>query len=247
MFEAGELLASGREADIFEYRPGLVLRRSRSGHSQQIAARVMQYLGSFGYPVPTVLEVSDDGRDMVTERVDGTSMGDEMARHPWRLNRYADQLADLHQQLRGVPKPSWSADLPVRPGRRDGSAGPTDSQAASGHIDTLLHLDLHPLNVMMTSKGPVVIDWTNVSSGHWADDVAMSWLLMSSAEIPGRPPATWLMGALRRRFVERYLRTFDIDEVKSHLGSAADWKYRDPNMHPAELARIRELVVRASP
>ena len=31
--EPGPLLAAGREADIFEYGPGLVLRRSREGYS----------------------------------------------------------------------------------------------------------------------------------------------------------------------------------------------------------------------
>lgn len=206
----------------------------------------MQYLDSHGYPVPAVLEISDDGMDMVMERVDGTSMGDQMASQPWRLNHYADQLAELHLHLQAVPMPSWFADLPATLGPQDGSVEPTGSRTVSGHENALLHLDLHRLNVMMTSTGPVVIDWTNVSIGHWADDVAMSWLLMSSAEIPGKPPTTWLMGALRQRFVRRYLGTFDLDEVKRHLGVAADWKDRDPNMRPAELARIRELVVRAN-
>lgn len=29
----------------------------------------------------------------------------------------------------------------------------------------VLHLDFHPANVMLTSGGPVVIDWTNARAG----------------------------------------------------------------------------------
>ena len=41
MTEPGPLLASGRDADIFEYGSGLVLRRTRTGRSLEAEARVM--------------------------------------------------------------------------------------------------------------------------------------------------------------------------------------------------------------
>ena len=44
----------------------------------------------------------------------------------------------------------------------------------------MLHLDLHPGNVMFTARGPVVIDWTNARAGAPAADVAMAYLIMAS-------------------------------------------------------------------
>jgi hypothetical protein len=38
-----KLLASGRDGDIFEFAPGLVLRRTRSGRSIAHEARTMRY------------------------------------------------------------------------------------------------------------------------------------------------------------------------------------------------------------
>jgi hypothetical protein len=45
----GQLLASGRDSDIFEYGPGRVLRRSRRGRSLVDEARVMDYARGHGY------------------------------------------------------------------------------------------------------------------------------------------------------------------------------------------------------
>ena len=80
--EPGPLLAAGRDADIFEYGPGLVLRRSREGRSMAMEARVMEYVRSQGFPVPAVEEVSDDGLSMVIERIEGTDMVATMTKRP---------------------------------------------------------------------------------------------------------------------------------------------------------------------
>ena len=110
-----EPIATGRDADIFDAGPGRVLRRSRRGNSQEREAKVMEYVIARGYPAPEVYEVSDDGLDMVMQRVDGVTMLDDLGDHPWRLRRYALMLADLHTQLGVIPAPDW---LPSRSGPR---------------------------------------------------------------------------------------------------------------------------------
>ena len=57
-----KILASGRDGDIFEYAPGLVLRRTRDGRSIAHEARIMRYVEEQGYPVPHVEEVRADGK-----------------------------------------------------------------------------------------------------------------------------------------------------------------------------------------
>jgi aminoglycoside phosphotransferase (APT) family kinase protein len=39
----------------------------------------------------------------------------------------------------------------------------------------LVHLDLHPLNVLCTRRGPVVIDWPAAARGAPGVDVALTW------------------------------------------------------------------------
>ena len=51
-----KLLASGRDGDIFEFAPGLVLRKTRDGRSIAHEARTMQYVAEHGYPVPRIEE-----------------------------------------------------------------------------------------------------------------------------------------------------------------------------------------------
>ena len=55
----------------------------------------------------------------------------------------------------------------------------------------ILHLDLHPDNVMLTSRGPVVIDWRNATEGPAELDVAMSAVIFAQLAVePGHPLAS---------------------------------------------------------
>ncbi len=112
----GRLLASGREADIFEYGPGLVLRRSRPARSMAGEARTMSYARDHGYPVPAVEELSDDGTDLVMERIDGPSMVEALGRRPWTVRRQGAVLAELHRRLHEIPAPDFLGAAPDRPG-----------------------------------------------------------------------------------------------------------------------------------
>ena len=53
----------------------------------------------------------------------------------------------------------------------------------------MLHLDLHPLNVLMGPDGPVVIDWTNARPGPPGLDVAMTALILAGVSLTGEVPA----------------------------------------------------------
>jgi hypothetical protein len=88
----------------------------------------------------------------------------------------------------------------------------------------VLHLDLHPGNVMLTSKGPVVIDWSNVRSGPAGADVAMTYLLMASSEVDDLPlQIRATVGAFRGTFIRHFL-------LAAH---------DDPGPHIARVARQR--------
>ncbi len=222
-FTPGPLLAQGRAADVFEYGDGLVLRRYRTDHDCVYEAAVMQHVRAHGYPAPEVIAVA--GRDLVMERVDGPTMLRDIGKRPWRLYRYASTLARLQQGLHDIPPPDW-----LHPKHEGGTA--------------IVHLDLHPDNVMLSPSGPVVIDWSNAGLGDPDVEVADLWLVMSSAAVPGSRLDRAIAGAGRGLFVSAILRHFDRAAIGAKLAKAYEGRSRDRNMSEVELRKMIELIER---
>ena len=187
----------------------------------------MAYLRDQGYPVPAVEEVSADGSALVMERIDGVSMVDAIARRPWSLRRQGRTLAELHARLHALDAPDFLPRAPVGAGER------------------IVHLDLHPLNVMISATGPVVIDWTGAALGDPAVDVAVAWVLTATGEIPGNRLVATAMGWGRSSWCGSFLSRFDRDEITSVLREVVGWKVLDPHMSPDEIAGMWRLVERA--
>jgi len=223
----GPLLASGRDADIFEYGPDLVLRRARRGRSMAGEARTMEYLRSQGFPVPAVEEISENGCDLVMERIEGPTMVEALARAPWSIRRLARTLAELHRRLHDVAPAPFLPAAPVGRGER------------------ILHLDLHPLNVIIGPWGPVVIDWTNACLGDPDLDVALAWILMAIGEIPGSRAKAKVLGLGRALIVNGFVSQFDRAALAGVLRPAVEWKAQDPNMSAREVQAMWDLVERS--
>ena len=183
----------------------------------------MRHVGQAGYPVPAVYDT--DGTDLVMERLDGTDMLAAIVQRPWTVRRHARTLADLHNRLHEIPAP---------PGWR------------TGHGDKVVHMDLHPANVMLTSRGPVVIDWPNAHAGSPGADVAMAYLLMTTSDLDLvplwlRPAATWL----RHVLVQEFLRGVR-DEPWAYVAVTAEARLADRNTRPSEVPRLHRAVQRAA-
>jgi len=222
----GPLIASGRDADIFAYGDDgkLVLRRARSGRSMETEARTMEYVRAEGYPVPAVDHLSDDGTDLVMERVEGPQMVQVLERRPWTIRANGALLGDLHRRLHQIPGPDWLRPSPLSEG------------------DRLIHLDLHPLNVLLGPSGPVVIDWANATRGAPVSDVALTWVLMMAGEVPAGRLLTALMTRFRRTLLAGFLGGFDLGPVRSELRAVVAWKVTDPHMSASEQARMWAVV-----
>ena len=152
-----------------------VLRRYRRAADVTPEAEAMRDLAGLGYPVPVVHEAS--GRDMVLERLDGPTMVQAALAGDLSPADAAGQLAGLLDRLHQLPP--W-------PGAPDGTC--------------IVHLDLHPENVLLTSRGPVVFDWCNVRPGDADLDTAMSALIMAQASL-WEPP----LGPLARTLLNHFL------------------------------------------
>lgn len=227
MSRDAKLIASGRDADIYEAGPGLVIRRSRRGRSLYREAQIMEYVRSQGFPVPAVHEINEHDTELVMERLEGVSMLDGLTRRPWGLRRTGAMLAELHHKLHGIGGPEWMPSSPAGTGTQ------------------VVHLDLHPLNVMMTARGPFVIDWANAARGDPHADVALTWLLLQAGAVPGGPLATWFLARGRTVVLGGFLDGCDRAAAARHLEEVARWKGRDPNMSPSERTEMVRVAAGA--
>ncbi len=182
----------------------------------------MRWVGDHGYPVPAVHEA--EGPAIVMDRVIGPTMFEDAMRHPWRLRRHARTLATLHRRLADVPAPDWLRDTPFEG-------------------DGVLHLDLHPLNVLMGGSGPVVIDWANAGRGALAAEVASTWMIAATA-VPDtrvqRLAAAVALGPFLRTFLDDVGR----DPARPWLRAMGGHRKADRNTKPEEIDRIDRLVSR---
>jgi tRNA A-37 threonylcarbamoyl transferase component Bud32 len=224
MFALGEVVGTGRSADVFAHGEGSVLRRYREPRDTELEVAAMEHARSHGFPVPAARAISPT--DIVMDRINGRTMLDDLLRRPWLIASHASRLAGLHDQLHAIHAPAW---LP----------------APVGEGDSRLHLDLHPDNVILTAAGPVVIDWPNAGRGPGAVDVAHTWLVLaySLPSVGFARRAVSLAG--RRVFLALFLRHFERSAVAARLGSAGALRLGHRNLPPGELAAIRRLLERS--
>jgi tRNA A-37 threonylcarbamoyl transferase component Bud32 len=154
-------MASGNEADVFALDDKRVLRRYRRVTDVTGEAQVMAYVAELGYPVPVVYEAH--GSDLVLERLDGPTMAQALAAGDIPVRAGADMLANLLQTLHELP--TWP-----------------------GAARQIVHLDLHPENIMLTGRGPVVIDWRNARDGEADLDTALSAVIVAQVAADGAHP-----------------------------------------------------------
>ena len=216
----GRMIAQGREAEIFAWTDGAVLKLFRSaGYGHELEAAALETLGTATAPAPRLLDrVEVDGRPgLVIERVDGRDMLTLLEKAPWRLVAYARRLAEAHVAVHAVAGPAGLPRLEeVMVARIEAAEMPAHLRSfALEHAgvlpsgDRLCHGDLHPGNVLVTRDDVSVIDWPVASRGHPDADFARSALLMS---IGDPPPGSRLMRALvkvgRRTFSRTYESTY---------------------------------------
>jgi len=114
-----------------------------------------------------------------------------------------------------------------------------------GQGSQLLHFDLRPLNVMISPRGPIVIDWTGACRGDPTVDVAIAWVLMKAGEVPAGRLVGAILGQARSTLVKNFLRAFDLDEVTSWLHDVVTWKVSDPHMSITEQVHMWDVVRKA--
>jgi len=222
----GALIGAGRNADVYDIGGGRVLRRYRDGRDPrgvELQAQVMRHARAFGAPVPEVFAAS--GPDIVMERADGPTMLEALGRRPWTLRGQARLLARLHHLVHQVP---------AMPGLR--TVGGDEDE--DDHV--LVHRDLHPLNVILTPAGPVIIDWEGAANAPAVYDVALTWAILGFSDVPDEGLKAMLIRSLQAAFTRTFVRAAGpIDETWRAM--AVRHRLADPNTLPTERARLERF------
>jgi tRNA A-37 threonylcarbamoyl transferase component Bud32 len=213
-----EPIAFGRDADIYSIDDQWVLRRYRNGHPVRDEADFMRHVARYGYPVPAVRDV--EGADMVLQRLDGPTLGDAAIAGDLSATEIGLIHADLHRRLQAIPAPSGT------PGR------------------VVVHGDLHPLNVMATAGGPVVIDWRNAEEGTAEFDVAMTAIIFAQVALD---PSFEALTPLLREALGAYLAnsidpTPGLPDALAERGRNVTLTAEELAMLPAQDALIRSYL-----
>ena len=101
--------------------------------------------------------------------------------------------------------------------------------------NTICHYDFHPGNIILSSKGPIIIDWLNALVGHEAADVARSSMMLQSHALPPNAPEILIRREYRELFHQEYLREYLIlsgkkdEEIKEWM--APTFAYRIGEMN----------------
>jgi aminoglycoside phosphotransferase (APT) family kinase protein len=161
---------------VYEIDEAWVLRRDRDGWGDAAAeGAVMAHVREYGYPAPAVRPSPDGSRtDLVMERLLGPTMLQAFVAGTLDAEEAGAVLARLLRALHTVP------------GRVSADA-------------RILHLDLHPDNVILTPDGPRVIDWANTEEGDPGLDWGMSAVILAQVAVSAQPiaaPARAMLTAL---------------------------------------------------
>ena len=225
-----ELLGGGREAEIFAWEDGRVLRLARDPSNEGMIEREVIALVAArqaGAHVPRVYErVAVDGRPgVVLDRVDGIDLLGSLAGRPWTVRAVGKLLGVEHAALHRVGAPAGLPDLQDELRHRLASRlVPNEVRTrALARLeglpagDRLLHGDFHPANLLRSTNGYVVIDWTNGMSGDPAADVARTILLMGGGKLAdGTPVVVRVLAPMVRRallagYLGAYARELPLD------------------------------------
>jgi aminoglycoside phosphotransferase (APT) family kinase protein len=170
---------------------GLALRVFPAGKDEDLAREcaAMDAARAGGVPVPAVVARGewDDRPVLVMDWCPGRMMLDDVRRRPWRAFAWGRRLgrvqASIHAAAVPDGEPAIERDWLAWIGTDDAALDRRLAEVREGRA--LLHLDLHPMNVLIDGdRISGVLDWANAAVGDPRADLARTWSLLRIAPVP---------------------------------------------------------------
>jgi len=178
-----------------------------------------RYIQDMQLPVPRVYDRVKwrEREGIVYEKIEGPSLLNQLATKPWTVVKSARLLAGLHVTVHKITAPpdmetqrDWagggiqeSTKLP--PKTREGVVQLLNTLPAGNQ---LCHGDFHPGNIILTKRGPIIIDWMTASKGTDVGDLARTSMILEVAKPPQGTPLRWLLEWIRRLLQSTYVKTY---------------------------------------
>ena len=225
--DLGEPIAEGRTAEVYAHGEDAVLKLLRPDFADDmidIEAAKTTAAHAAGAPAPAVRELVDaDGRrGIVFDRIDGDELLYEAVHEPFRMTTWGKMLARAHvdvltKSTQDLPtiKEVWGAKIEVADLTEHQRTAALNVLSAAPDDDALLHGDVHPGNVFLTSDGSMLIDWIDAARGHPGADVARTMWLMSAAtvspDLVNRRIVLAFQGVFRRSYAKLVSRSLGLN------------------------------------
>jgi uncharacterized protein (TIGR02172 family) len=189
--DLGQPISYGRTSEIYAWKEGQILKLFYDWfglENIECEARITRTVSNSGYPVPEVGEILrvNNRYGLVYQRVHGESMWRIIRHRPWYATRYARRCAELQAGLHAttvkIDLPRQRQKIVDRISRAESIPVSIRSRALEElkslpEDDRLCHGDFWPGNILMTSKGEIIIDWLHASLGNACADVARTSIL----------------------------------------------------------------------
>ena len=258
------LIGQGREAEVFEWRDGRVLRLLRApGPIARLAFEVaaLEAARSAGVSVPQAYEeVVIDGRTgLVMERLQGSDLLTIIGQKPWLVFHSGRLTGEIHARINAARAPASLPAVRDVVNRRLARLVPSEPTLAEwvgrilAHLpdgDALCHGDFHPGQLMFSGDHCAAFDWSGAKRGDALFDHARTRVLLSIGE---PPPGTQLTLKLlakigRRVLLSSYVRSYErhtaqrIDEVRVRRWEIVNLAARVLDEVPGERPRLLQRL-----
>lgn len=198
--ELGERIGSGNTADIYVLGSDQVLKVFRDPKLLDLEQRTSTIIGELVANAPKFYgTVETDGlTGLAYERILGPPMLEILLGNPEKAAEYGRQLAQLHAKLHSVKATGRLQSIKNRLAYTISGIHHAQFEPLRGAIvnrlselpegDHLCHGDFHPGNVLLSQRGPVVIDWMTAVCGPAQADAARTIMILRHAILPAEFP-----------------------------------------------------------
>lgn len=230
--DLGQPLVSARSADIYAWQPGQVIKLFYAQYSGDTAQHEWTNATEAHAQGATTIECLEaltiEGRfGIVMNRINGTTLTGTLDHNPLNFLSIPRRMAQLHARVHQAQTEQLQDVKSIIHKQIDAPAvdflSAEQRQRLHRYLDslpggnTLLHLDFHTENILVSGQQETVIDWATAARGHVGADLAMTRFLFHEAELfPGISKfKEWLYGRFRlniyRRYFKHYLRIRKLD------------------------------------
>ncbi len=224
----GRCIGKGRNASVYEWGKHEVLKLFNEGFTMGREAENCRIINNLGIPSPEVVgTLKVDGCEaIIYERIDGITMTGSIENNRDSLAKHSRILAELHVMINSF-KVNYPPNLVQELTSRISCIGSLNTKIKCeineelGKLpegNEICHYDFHTDNIIMSPRGPVVIDWANVLVGNSLADAARTSIIIGSPALPPGDCPYWLKDRASRLFfhdeyLHEYLRLRSISKA----------------------------------